>query len=119
VAAGAATGLACLVPRLRAVLGLVAVAGVVAAGVYTAAHQAAVHAPVNGSWPLYFGTASKLAWVGVVFLGADAVVGIILGRRRPGRRRRDPASSTSEDPASPSASASPEPAATSVPGDAP
>jgi arabinofuranan 3-O-arabinosyltransferase len=81
LAAGAATGIVLLVPRLRALLGLAAVAGVVAAGVYTAAHQAAVHAPVNGSWPLYFGTASQLAWVGVVFLGADAVVDVLMRRR--------------------------------------
>ncbi|HXW39002.1 MAG TPA: discoidin domain-containing protein, partial [Acidimicrobiales bacterium] len=82
VAAGAATALALMIPRLRSLLGLVAVAGVVAAGAYTAAHQAAVHAPTNGSWPQYFGTASTLAWVGVVFLGAEAVVGVLLERRR-------------------------------------
>ena len=78
LAAGVATGIVLLVPRLRALLGLVAVAGVVAAGVYTAVHQSAVHAPVNGSWPTYFGTASQLAWVAVVFLGADAAVAIVL-----------------------------------------
>ena len=41
-----------------------------------------MHVPINGSWPLYFGTASHLAWVGVVFLGAEGVVGILLERRR-------------------------------------
>jgi hypothetical protein len=99
LAVGVATGLVLLVPRLRAIIGIVAVAGVVAAGVYTAVHQAAVHAPVNGSWPLYFGTASKLAWVGVVFLGTDAVVGIVLGRRR--LRLRRPTSASRESAATP------------------
>ena len=83
LAAGVATTVVLLVPRLRVLLGLAAIAGIVAAGGYTAAHQATEHIPVsvNGSWPIYFGTASRLAWVGVIFLGADAVVGVVLRRR--------------------------------------
>ena len=71
------------------VLGLAAIAGIVAAGWYTAAHQAATHTPANGSWPLSFGTASQLAWAGVVFLGADGVVEVVLTRRAR-RRQADP-----------------------------
>jgi hypothetical protein len=82
LAVGVATIAVLLVPRLRILLGLAAIAGIVAAGWYTAAHQAAAHVPANGSWPLSFGTASTLAWAGVVFLGADGVVEAVLGRRR-------------------------------------
>jgi len=62
---------------------LAAIAGIIAAGGYTAAHQATQHIPVsvNGSWPIYFGTASRLAWAGVIFLGVDGVVEVVLRRR--------------------------------------
>jgi hypothetical protein len=89
LAVGAATVAVLLVPRLRVLLGVAAIAGVVAAGWYTAAHQAATHVPANGSWPLAFGTASQLAWAGVVFLGADGMVEAVLTRRA--RRRHQPA----------------------------
>jgi hypothetical protein len=89
LAVGAATVAVLLVPRLRVLLGVAAIAGVVAAGWYTAAHQAATHVPPNGSWPLAFGTASQLAWAGVVFLGADGMVEAVLTRRA--RRRHQPA----------------------------
>jgi hypothetical protein len=90
VAVGVATGVVLLVPALRAVLGLLAVAGVVAAGVYVAVRQGQDHVPAGGNWPLSFNSASKLAWAGVVFLGADGAVEIIqrgssaLRRRAPG-----------------------------------
>ncbi len=90
LAAGAGTILVLVVPRLRVLLGLAAVGGVAAAGIYTAAHQASVHAPTNGSWPLYFGTASTLAWAGVVFLGADGLAGVLLDRRRQDRELAGP-----------------------------
>ena len=89
LAVGAASVVVLLVPRLRILLGLVAVAGIAASGWYTAAHQAALHVPADGSWPLSFQTASNLAWAGVVFLGADAVVEVVLRRRRRGSRRTD------------------------------
>ncbi len=88
LAVGAASAVVLLVPRLRIFLGLAAVAGIAAAGWYTAAHQAALHVPADGSWPLSFQTASDLAWAGVVFLGADAVVEVVLRRRRRPRRGR-------------------------------
>jgi hypothetical protein len=88
-AVGLATGLVLLVPRLRVVLGLVAVACVVAAGGYTVLHQSYHHIPADGAWPLSFGKASEWAWGAVVFLGADAVVDVIL-RRRPRRGRAGP-----------------------------
>ena len=84
-AVGLATGLVLLVPRLRVVLGLVAVACVVAAGGYTVLHQSYHHIPADGAWPLSFGKASKWAWGAVVFLGADGVVDVIVRRRRTGQ----------------------------------
>jgi hypothetical protein len=77
-----------LLPRLRVVLGLAAIAGVVAAGAYVAVHQAQTHVPAGGDWTMAFATAATLTWAGVVFLGADAVADVIL--RRPARPRRAP-----------------------------
>ena len=54
LAVGVATTVVLLVPRLRIVLGLAAIAGIVAAGEYTAATQAAQHVLPDGSWPLSF-----------------------------------------------------------------
>jgi arabinofuranan 3-O-arabinosyltransferase len=80
-AAGIATVVALLIPRLRIVLGLVAIAAVVAAGAFVAIYQARHQVPADGAWPLSFNTASQLAWAGVAFLGADAVVDVVLRRR--------------------------------------
>ena len=88
LAAGVATTVVLLVPRLRIVLGLAAIAGIVAAGEYTAATQAAQHVLPDGSWPLSFQKAADYAWAGVVFLGADGVVDMILRHRR--RRTEEP-----------------------------
>ncbi len=87
-AVGAATALVLLVPRLRIVLGLAATACVVAAGVYTAVHQHQFQVPPDGAWPLSFATASRWAWAGVVFLGGDAVVDVLLRRRADRLARR-------------------------------
>jgi hypothetical protein len=85
LAVGAATVVALLVPRLRVVLGLVAIAAVAGAGAYVAFHQHAAQVPPGGNWTLDFNAASRLAWAGVVFLGADAVVDVVQ-RRRSARR---------------------------------
>jgi hypothetical protein len=82
LAVGTAIAVVLLVPRLRIILGLAAIAGIVAAGVYVAVHQSQDHVLPNGNWPLSFGTASKLAWAGVVFLGADGIVEVVLRQRR-------------------------------------
>ena len=79
---GVATAVVLLVPRLRVVLGVLAIAGIVAAGTYVALHQHAARVPAGGDWTMSFGTAGRLAWAGVVFLGADALVEVVLGRRR-------------------------------------
>jgi arabinofuranan 3-O-arabinosyltransferase len=99
-AAGAAVGVATvvvlLVPALRVVLGLLAIAGVVAAGAYVAVHQGQAQVPAGGSWPLSFNTASKLAWAGVVFLGADGAVEMIQQGSSVLRRRTARAAETWE-----------------------
>ncbi len=84
--AGAAAGLAALaamlVPRARVLLGLVAVACIVAAGVYVTVHQGQSPVPDNGAWPASFGKASQWAWAAVVFLGAEGVVDVVQRRRK-------------------------------------
>jgi hypothetical protein len=100
-AVGVASALVLLVPRLRAVLGVAAVAAIAAAGVYTAVHQAQAHVPADGAWPLSFATAADLAWAGVVFLGADAVVEVVRRRGEGGSPSRtgtdgDPEPATGE-----------------------
>ncbi len=90
LAVGIATVAALLVPRLRILLGLLAVTGIAAAGVYTVVHQATFDVPPGGAWTLSYDAASRLAWAGVVFLGADAVVEAVLGRRRAARSGTGP-----------------------------
>jgi len=91
VIVGAATLIALMVPRLRILLGLAAVGCVLAAGVYVVARQGSAHITDSGSWPSEFGLASTLTWVGVVLLGADAVVEVV-------RRWRSPSSDGPTDP---------------------
>ncbi len=86
LAVAVATAVVLVVPRLRFVLALAAVACVAAAGIYVAVHQSQVVAPDNGAWPQSFQVASQWAWAGVVFLGADGVVDVALRARR---RRQD------------------------------
>jgi arabinofuranan 3-O-arabinosyltransferase len=92
LAVGVATAVALLVPRSRVVLGLLAIAGIVAAGTDTVLVQHADQVLPGGNWTLSFGEASRLAWAGVVFLGADALVDVVL------RRRRGPADPAPADP---------------------
>ncbi len=91
LAVGAATLAVLLVPRLRMVLGVAAVACVVTAAAYVAVHQTQVHVPDNGAWPQSFGTASQWAWAGVVFLGADGAVDVALRARERRLARRSAA----------------------------
>ena len=103
LAVGMATAVVLLVPRLRVVLGLLAIAGIAAAGAYTALLQHADHVLPGGNWTLSFGEASRLAWAGVVFLGADAVVDVILRGRRQldGREPTEPTDPEPTDPEPP------------------
>jgi hypothetical protein len=82
---GVATILALRFRRLRWLLVIAAVACVAAAGLFVTLHQAIYPARANGGWPVGFGTASSLAWAGVLFLGADAVCELT-DRIRRGRR---------------------------------
>ncbi|HEV3366448.1 MAG TPA: alpha-(1-_3)-arabinofuranosyltransferase family protein [Acidimicrobiales bacterium] len=74
---GVATLIVLRVPRLRLVLGLVAAACVLAAGIYVIARQILDQEAANGGWPGLFGIASALAWAGVMFLFADAALELI------------------------------------------
>ena len=86
---GGGTLLVLLVPRLRFLIGIAAVACVAGAGIYVAVHQNQNPVPDNGAWPQSFGEASKWAWAGVVLLGADGVVdGVLRARLRRNERRR-------------------------------
>ncbi len=86
LAVGVATVVVLLVPRLRVVLGILAIGGILAAAVTVVATQLVDHVPAGGDWTLSFGAAGRLAWAGVVFLGADAVVEVIVGKTgQPGR----------------------------------
>ncbi len=97
VAVGVATAVVLMVPRARVVLGLAAIAGIVAAGTYVALHQHAAAVPAGGDWTLSFGDAGRLAWAGVVFLGADALVEVILSRRRSAVQPASSGTGTTED----------------------
>jgi hypothetical protein len=89
---GAATLLVLLVPRLRILMGVAAVACVIAAAGYVIVHQHQTLVPDNGSWPHSFEVASQWAWAGVVLLGADGAVDVALRARarRKGRAAGPP-----------------------------
>jgi arabinofuranan 3-O-arabinosyltransferase len=78
---GVATGVVLVLPRLRVLLALGALVGMVAGGAYVVIHQHTERVPAGGQWPAAFATAATLVWVGVVFLGADAVVDVLQRRR--------------------------------------
>jgi hypothetical protein len=59
---------------------------VLATGTYVVLRQIDFRFAAPG-WPVRFDLASSLAWAGVVFLGADAVVEVVL-RHQADRRRR-------------------------------
>ena len=71
-------------PRLRVLLGLAAIAGIVCRRLL---HRHPPGRPAHSRRRVVaaFQKASRLAWVGVVLLGADAVVEVVLGRRRSSR----------------------------------
>ncbi|HEY5108335.1 MAG TPA: alpha-(1-_3)-arabinofuranosyltransferase family protein [Acidimicrobiales bacterium] len=69
------------VPRLRLLLGAVATVLVLATGTFVVIRQGVVPTRANGGWPSQFGGADGLAWAGVLFLGADAVVELVTRRR--------------------------------------
>ncbi|MGH9108618.1 MAG: hypothetical protein ACRDY3_03975, partial [Acidimicrobiales bacterium] len=85
-AAAAAVAAALAVPQARAVTASVAVGLMVAAGASVVAGQALHPVPEGSDWPSVYQSAAVLAWMAVVFLGADAVVERARARAR--RRRR-------------------------------
>ncbi len=64
------------VPRLRLLLGGVATLLILGTGMYIIIRQGVDATQPNGGWPSEFGGADGLAWAGVLFLGADAVLEI-------------------------------------------
>jgi arabinofuranan 3-O-arabinosyltransferase len=83
VLVGVATGVALRVPKSRVFLGVIAAGLVVAAGAYITVSQGIKPLHPNGGWPAGFGPAGNLVWAGVLFLGADAVVEIVMRHRAP------------------------------------
>ena len=90
VGVGLATVVSLLVPRIRFILGWAAVGFVLATGAYVVVRQFDFRFAAPG-WPVRFDMASSLAWAGVVFLGADAVVEVVRRREAERRRRREAA----------------------------
>jgi hypothetical protein len=72
-----ATGVAMRYPKTRLALGIAAAVAIAAAGTYVVAYQAYKQIPPNGGWPTGFGPADSLVWVGMMFIGADAVVEVM------------------------------------------
>jgi arabinofuranan 3-O-arabinosyltransferase len=82
VVVGVAAFLTLRSPRMKWLLVLAAVACIAAAGTFVTLHQAIAPTRAYGGWPVGFGTASSLAWAGVLFLGADAVCELTARIRR-------------------------------------
>ncbi|MBV8463705.1 MAG: hypothetical protein JO368_10450 [Acidimicrobiales bacterium] len=68
-------------PGGRLLLGGVAVACLLIALVYVLISQGVDPKSASGAWPSGFGAANAIVWVGLAFLGADAVAELVLGRR--------------------------------------
>ncbi len=85
VALATATALALSEGRVILTVGSVCLVG--GAGAYVVYHQATGHFLPGGFWPAQFDPASTMVWMGVVFLGADAVI-------EAGRRIRPPLRAT-------------------------
>jgi hypothetical protein len=87
------TYVASQLPWGRVLLVTTSISGVAAAGAWTVLTQAMDHVPAGGAWAEAFTTSGRLAWVGVVFLAADAVLDTreqwIYRRRRIAPERRD------------------------------
>ncbi len=75
---GVGTAVALRNPRVRLLLGLLATALIVAGGAYVTVRQGIKHPPANGGWPTGFGRASAADLGGVMFLGADATVEMVM-----------------------------------------
>ncbi len=78
VAIAIATFVVLRVPKARLMLGLLAAGCVFVAGGYITIRQGVKPAPPNGGWPSAYGAASALVWAGVMFLGADAAVEVVM-----------------------------------------
>ncbi len=76
-------------PRIRAAMMLVPAVFLTAAAGYIAIRQARRHLPPIFEWPTFFFRARTIAWVAIVVLAADAVIEIVLSRRRDRGPRRD------------------------------
>ena len=87
-------------PRWRLGLGAAATLLVLSVGVSIMIAQGVDPAKANGGWPSGFGFADGLAWAGVLFLGADAVVELMVRLRRQGDELPDRAGDA-EDGAGP------------------
>jgi hypothetical protein len=99
LAVGVAVGTALALGQGRFMLTLTSVGTVIGMAAYVVAHQAGNGFPADGAWPTQFGFANTLAWIGIVFLGADAVMDMVRRgaskgspgpRARRARRRRLP-----------------------------
>lgn len=75
---GVATGFVMRNPKARRMLGVVAAGCVLVAGGYITIRQGVRPTLPNGGWPTGYAIATTLVWGGVMLIGADAVVEIVL-----------------------------------------
>ena len=81
VVVGAATLVALLHPRGRAVLSIGAPLALVAAGAFVTIQQARHGYPAVFEWPTYFDDVHVIGWLAVLLLGADALCDVVRSRR--------------------------------------
>jgi arabinofuranan 3-O-arabinosyltransferase len=81
VAVGAATFVALLRPRGRALLSIGAPIALVAAGAFVTIQQARHGYPPVFEWPTYFDDVHVIGWLAVLLLGADALCDVVRSRR--------------------------------------
>lgn len=93
---GLATVVAMRIPKMRVLLGLVAAGFIVAVPVYVTIRQGIKLVPPNGGWPAQYVFAGSLVWVGLMFIGADAVIEIVMRHIAPTQYDEDPGATAPE-----------------------
>jgi hypothetical protein len=72
-------------PRARALLRLFPALAIALCGLYILVQQYRHHFAPRFEWPTFFGRVNQLAWLAVLALAADAIIEIVLERRRRSR----------------------------------
>ncbi len=98
------TAVALRYPKARILLGVTAAGFILSPGGYIVVSQGIKPLAPNGGWPTGFAPADVLVWAGVLLLGADGLIEIVMRRIAP-TGAAPPAGGEPEPPPPPAAAA--------------